>query len=129
MKSENDKSDDELEALMARRLGRGKRKYKGKLPIICCPCKKFGHISTRCLDREDNDERKERKYKGRRDDRDNKKNKDYKQKGKKYCYTIEEEIDTEFEGNDEEVVYVAIKEGFDEDEKNVLISYVNKSDR
>ena len=42
---------------------------------------------------------------------------------------VEEEIDIEYESNNEEVVYIAMKEYFDEDEKTYLISYVNKSDR
>ena len=55
--------------------------------------------ATRCLDREDNDERKERKYKGRRDDKDYKRSKD--KKGKKYCYVMKKEIDNEYESNDD----------------------------
>ena len=54
--------------------------------------------------------RKERKYKGRRDGRDNKKNKDYKDKDHKSCYIAKEETDIESENNDEEVIYVAMKE-------------------
>ena len=71
MNSDNDASDEdleELEALMARRLPRGKGKYKGKLPIIHLSWNKVGHIATSCLDKEGRDERKKRKYKGRRDD-------------------------------------------------------------
>jgi hypothetical protein len=43
--SESDDDLDELEALLAKRLPRGKGKYKGKLPIICFTCKKVGHIT------------------------------------------------------------------------------------
>ena len=67
---------DQLEALMARRLPRGREKYKGKLPIICFSCKKVGHIATRCPDKEDMDERRENNYKGRRGDRENIRNKE-----------------------------------------------------
>ena len=66
MKSDSDSFDDELdelEALIAKWFGRGRGKYKGKLPIICFSCNKVGHIAARCPDREDKDERKERKYK------------------------------------------------------------------
>ena len=83
-----------------------------------------GYIATRCLDREEKGERKERKYKGRGDDWDYKKNKD--DKAKKSCYIVDEEIGTEFESNDDEFVYVAMKEDYDEDEKTTLISYVKK---
>lgn len=70
--SDSDISDEELEdleALMARRLRRGKGKYKGKLPIICFACNKVGHIATRCPDRKDKDDERKRKHKDRRDDR------------------------------------------------------------
>ena len=68
--SSNDDLDD-LEALMERRLPRGKGKFKGKLPIICFTCKKAGHIVTRYPNREDKDEKKDNKYRERRDGRDN----------------------------------------------------------
>ena len=71
MKSDIDTSDyelDELEALIARRLPRGKGNYKGKLPIIFFSCNKVFHIIARSPNREDTDEKRERKYKGRRDD-------------------------------------------------------------
>lgn len=87
---------------------------------------KVGHIVARCLRKEERDERKEGKYKGRRDDKDYKRRKD--EKGNKSCYIIEEEIDNESTSNDDEVVYVAMKEDSNEDEKTSLISYVNKND-
>ena len=73
VKSDNDSDSssddlDELEALMTRRLSRGKGKYKGKLPIIYFSCNKVGHIIIRYPDREDKDEGKESNYKGGRDD-------------------------------------------------------------
>ena len=46
---------------MARRLLRGKVKFKGKLPIIYFSCNKIGHIAARCPNREDTDESKENK--------------------------------------------------------------------
>ena len=63
MKSDSDTFDDELdelEALISRRYGRGKGKYKGKLLIIYFSCNKFGHISVRCTDKEGIDKRKKR---------------------------------------------------------------------
>lgn len=116
--SDSNASDDELdklESLIKRRLSRGRGKYKGKLPLIYFSCNKVGHISARCSNRENKDEKRERKYKGRSDDWYNRRNKDYKDKGKKYCYISEEETDNEFESNDEEVVYGSMKEDFDED--------------
>ena len=64
VKNENDTSDDEfdeLDALMARRLQRGKGNYKGKHPIIFFSCKKVGHSATRCLDTKEKDEKREKK--------------------------------------------------------------------
>ena len=47
--SEMDDEDiDELEALLARRLHRGKGKQKDKMPIICFNCHEVGHIVARC---------------------------------------------------------------------------------
>ena len=66
VKSDMDVSDDEhgeLEALIARRIPRGRGKYKGKLPMICNSCNKVGHIATRFHDRRQ-DKRMENKYKG-----------------------------------------------------------------
>lgn len=124
--SSNDEID-ELEALIAKKFGRERGKYNGKLPIIYMSYNKVGHIVARCLDREDRDERKEGKYKRRRDDRDYKRNKDGK--GMKSCYIVEEETKNESKSNDDEVGYVSMKEDSDEDEKTSLISYVNKSKR
>ena len=61
VKSDSDNSDDELEALIARRSRRGKGKYKVKPPIIYFLWNKVGHIVARCFDKEDNGERKESK--------------------------------------------------------------------
>ena len=64
MKSDSDKFDDEsyeFKALIEKIFGRGKFKYKIKLPIIFVSCKKVGHIAARCLEREDKDERKGKK--------------------------------------------------------------------
>lgn len=104
---------NELEALMTRRLQIGWGKYKGKPPIICISCKTVSHITAICLDREEKDERRVNKYEGKRDGRDSRRNKEYKDKGKKSCYISKEETDNESDSNDEEVVYVPIKEDYD----------------
>lgn len=59
--SESEPFDDyleDLEALMVRREPRGKGKFKGKLPIIYFSCNKVFHITRRCPDKEDKDEKK-----------------------------------------------------------------------
>lgn len=84
---------DELEALIARRVPRGKGKYKGKLPLKCFSCNKIGHIAARCLDNK-NTEKKNR----------------FKNKAKE-CYLAEGVTNNESEDSeDEEIVFVAIKE-------------------
>ena len=47
-----------------------------------------------------------------------------KTKGKK-CYIYEEDSDE----NDDEVVYVAMKDESDEDEATTLVTYMNKNDK
>jgi hypothetical protein len=90
---------EQLEALLARIFHKGKGKFKGKIPIICLNCNEVGHIATRCTQKKDYKEGN--KYKNRREDD----KRDYKEKGKK-CYIIKEDSDD----NDDEVVYVAMKE-------------------
>ena len=110
MKSESDSSNDEideLEALIVKRFGRGRGKYKGKLPIICFRCNNVNHIATRCPNREDKDETREINYKGRRDEKYYRRRKD--DKDKKYYYIAKENSDNESESNDDEVVYVTMK--------------------
>ena len=55
--------------------------------------------------------------------------KDYTGKGNKSCYIVEEETNTDSDDFEIEVVYVAMKDESDEDEKTALISYVNKNDK
>lgn len=122
--SESESSKDDLvnlEALMTRRLPRGNGKYKGKLLVIYFSCNKDDHIVTRFLGRDEKDERKYSNFEGRRDGNSN------KGKDKKSCYIAEEET-SDFDSNDE-VVYVAMKDYYDGDEKTTLISYVSKSNR
>ena len=61
------------------------------------------------------------KYKNIREDD----SRDYKDKGKK-CYIVEEEDSNE---NDDEVVYVAIKDELDKDEAMTLVTSINKNDK
>ena len=56
----------------------------------------------------------------------NKDRKDYKDKGKKSCYIVEED---DFDEHDDELVYIAIKDEDDEDEGTTLVTCVNKNDR
>ena len=96
----------QLEALLARRFHRGKDKYKRKLPIIYFNCNEVGHIAARCIKKMTYKEGS--KYKNRKEDD----GKDYK--GNKSCYIVDEQDSDE---NDDEVVYVAMKDKSDEDEQ------------
>jgi hypothetical protein len=119
--SDTDEEDvDQFEALLARRFHRGKGKFKGKLPIMCFNCNEVGHIATRCLEKKNY--RGGDNYKSRKDED----NKEYKDKGKKSCYIVEEETKDGSEDRDDEVVYVAMKDESDED---TLVSCVNNNDR
>ena len=111
---------EQLEALLARRFHKGKGKFKGKLSIICFNCNEVGHIAARCPEKKNC--RGGDKYKCRRDED----SKDYKDKGKNSCYISKEETSDE---HDDEVVYVAMKDEFAEDEATTLMTYVNKNDR
>lgn len=118
---------DEPETLLARRLSRGKGKYKGKLPLICFKCNEVGHFAAKYPNRNTSDKNDKKNFKYR-------KNRDYKDKGKKSCYIAEEEH-TESNSNDDkgivEIVYVAIKEdpnGERYESENAIISHVSNSD-
>lgn len=97
---------DDSEAFLARRLSKGKDKFKGKLPLIYYKHNEVVNFAAKCHNRSKSDinDKKYHKYK---------KNKDYKDKGKKSCYIVEEEH-TESSSDDEkeaiEMVYVSIKE-------------------
>ena len=95
---------DQLEALLARRFHRGKGKFRGKLLIICFNCNEVGHIAARCTQKKNYKDGS--KFKNKKEDG----NKDYKEKGKR-CYIVEEDSDE----NDDELVYVAMKDELDED--------------
>ena len=119
----DEKNVEQLEALLARRFHKGKEKFKGRLPIFCFNCNEVGHISARCLEKKNY--RGGDKYKGRRDED----SKDYKDKGKKSCYIVEEETKDDSDEHDDEVVYVAMKDKSNEDEATALVTCVNKNDR
>ena len=119
--SDNDTDEEDieqLEALLARRFHIVKGKFKGKLPIIYFNCNEVGHIAARCTQKKTYKEGS--KYKNRKEDD----GKDYK--GKKSCYIADEQDSNE---NDDEVVYVGMKDEFDEDEATALMTCVNKNDR
>lgn len=110
--SNTDEEDvDQLETLLARRFYRGKRNFKGRLPIMCFNCNEVGHIAARCLEKKNY--KGGDKYKSRRDED----NKYYKDNGKKSCYIAEEETKDGYDDHDDEVAYVAIEDESDEDEK------------
>ena len=44
----SEESDDEETTNFVRKLKRGTRKYKGKLPVICFNCGKIGHFASKC---------------------------------------------------------------------------------
>ncbi|XP_042487341.1 uncharacterized protein LOC122067578 [Macadamia integrifolia] len=46
--SEQKDSDDELIAYLARKLKKGRGKYKGKLPLKCFNCDGIGHFASKC---------------------------------------------------------------------------------
>lgn len=128
---------DELEALMARRLPKGKGRYRGKLPLACFNCKEVGHIAARCLNKKDDDRSKDRSkgsY-GRRVNRgyrhNNRDNQDNHDKGIKVCY-IAKEFESKSDTDDVvEVVFVAMKDDLEEEEKyekTTLISKVSRND-
>ena len=79
---EDEDLDDDLEAietLLARRLPKGKGKYKDKVPLIFFSCEEVGHIVARCPNKESKYDIKSSKFKGKKDF---KRYKDYKDKCK-----------------------------------------------
>ena len=113
----NEDDVEQLEALLARRFHRGKGKFKGKFPIICFNCNKVGHIAARCTQKKK--QKEGNKYKNKREDS----SRDYKDKGKR-CYIVEEDSNE----NDDEVVYVAMKDESYEDEATTLVTCMSKND-
>lgn len=66
---EEEKFDDDIEAieaLLARRLLKGKGKYEGKITLICFSCEEVGHIIARCPNKEGKDDKKSSKFKRRK---------------------------------------------------------------
>ena len=75
------------------------------------------------------EKKKGKRYKDKCKGRRGEYKKRYKDKGKKACYIAQEETTDESKEHDEEVIYVAMRDDFDEDEATTLISYASKSDR
>ena len=59
-----EKDEEELKALLSRRIPIGKGRFKGKLLLICFKCNEIDHFSTRCpnKNRGDKKDKKEKKY-------------------------------------------------------------------
>lgn len=112
-----------IEALLAKRVSKGKGKFRGEITLICFSCEEVGHITTRCPNKEDKDKKRNNRFKGKKEF---KKYKDYKDKGKKSCYIAK---DYDSDDNEEVVVYIAIKDesNKEENENMALISHVSKN--
>ena len=108
---QNEEHDVE-EANFIKKLQKGSRKYKGKIPFKCFNCGKIGHFQSKCpypkKDYEDEDDKsKQYKKKGKFD---------YKKKYKKnYCSKEEEEDNSSSEASDsdDEVLFLGIEESSD----------------
>ena len=105
---------------MARIFHRGKGKFKGKLPIICFNYNEVGHIAERCTKKKNY--RDGNNYINKREDD----GRDYRDKGKKSCCIADEQ---DFDENDDELVYVAMKDESNEDEATALMTCVNKNEK
>lgn len=142
--SESEEEDvDKIEALMARRMKRGKGKYKDKLPLVCFNCKEIRHFSARCPNMRKDDRSNDRSFEKNLDRGDNRDyisnwqserrdTQDYKDKGKKVSYLAtckDENTDTESD-EDIKIAFVAVKDDSNEDEERyvetTLISKVSK---
>ena len=116
----------------ARRMQRSKGKYKGKLPLVCFNCKEIGKFVARCPNRRKDDKSNDRYVEKKSDRGDNKDYKgyrqserrdtrDYKDKCKKASYLAackDEDTDTKPE-EDIKMVFLAMKDDLDEDERYV----------
>lgn len=123
------RKQEDFEALLARRLSRGKGKYKGKLPLKCFNCDKIGHMA---YNYPDTDDEKKEYQDDRQKDNQYRRHRDFRKRERKTCLVVDEEsnADKSDEIEMEEVVYVAIKDGSNEerDEEKDLISHINKND-
>lgn len=109
--SEEDKKIDEALSLIAKREPRGKKAF------ACWHCKEFGHFSYQCPKRE-------RKVKPK---------KPYKSKITKDCFFVDEDDEFDFKDinfldsdDEDEIVFVAIKEESPVKEEKRLVSHVEK---
>ena len=109
---DHNEEHDVEEANFIKKLQKGSRKYKGKLPFKCFNCGKIGHFQSKCpypkKDSEDeHDKSKQYKKKGKFD---------YKKKYKRNYYSKEEEEDNssyEASDSDDEVLFLGIEESSD----------------
>ncbi|MDF3675370.1 hypothetical protein, partial [Enterobacter hormaechei] len=110
-----------VEALLARKYSKGRGKYKGKVPLIYFSCEEIGHIAAWCLKNKNKDEMKGHKCIGKKDF------KSFKDKGKKTCFMAKDSNDSNDEEEDE-IVYIGVKDESDNDEEMALISHMSIND-
>ncbi|GLJ58731.1 hypothetical protein SUGI_1472430 [Cryptomeria japonica] len=124
------KKQEEFQALLARRLPRGKGKYKGKLPLKCFNCDKIGHMASNCPEKEYSEKREYRD--NRKKDNQYRGHRDFRRRDRKTCLVADEvsNDDKSNETDTEEVVYVAVKDGSDEEryEEKALVTHINNND-
>ncbi|KAH9308310.1 hypothetical protein KI387_036221, partial [Taxus chinensis] len=119
--NENSSSEeDEKEALFIRKLKKGSGKYKGKLPFKGFNCGKIGHFAAKCPEKEDSDD-EESKPKFKREFKKIKEKKRFGKK-KKNLYSkgssrsSEESGISDSDSDNEEILFMAIKDDLERDE-------------
>ena len=99
---------------------------KGKIALICFSCEEIGHITTRCPNKQNKDEKKGHKCNGKKDFKNHK---SFKDKGKKTCFMAK---DSKYsDSSEDEIVYIDMKDESDnneEEDEMALISHVRKKD-
>ena len=109
-KNQNKKSQtnhDEEEANFVKKLQKGSRKQKGKLPFKFFNCGRIGHFQAKCPYPEEESEHEDDKNKQHKKEGKFHHKKNYK--GKKNFYSKEEDISS-FEISDDEVTFLVIEE-------------------